>query len=132
MRDRGAIYLGLAVFLALVTFPMWYNPARGVTSRPPDLKLPANARQCVMPLDYMRGSHMQLLVNWRESVVRQGVRTFHAPDGKSYEMSLTKTCLEACHGDKTQFCDRCHTYAGVQGPYCWECHNNSRVLRAGK
>jgi len=132
MRDRVWIYSGLAVFLALITFPMWYNTARGKTSKPPDLKLPASAKQCVMPVSYMKSSHMELLAEWRETVVRRGVRTYHAPDGKSYEISLTNTCLKACHGDKTEFCDRCHLYAGVQGPYCWDCHNNTRAMRAAR
>lgn len=131
MRDKPWIYGGLAVFLALVTFPMWYNTARGVTARPPDLKLPAAAKQCVMPVSYMRSSHMEFLMAWREGL-RRGVRTFHAPDGASYDVSLTKTCLEQCHGPRAQFCDRCHTYTGVQGPYCWDCHNDARTMRAGR
>jgi hypothetical protein len=38
-------------------------------------------------------------------------------------MSLEDTCFK-CHSNTSQFCDSCHTYAGVQ-PYCWDCHNES-------
>ena len=29
MRDRGKILIGLAIFLALATFPIWYNQVSG-------------------------------------------------------------------------------------------------------
>ena len=87
----------------------------------PNLTLPVNQKQCVAPISYMRASHMQLLLQWRRDVVRRGDRKYVAFDGKVYDMSLTKTCL-GCH-NKEQFCGRCHTYAGVSGPYCWNCHN---------
>lgn len=122
MRDRPLILGGLGLFLALVTFPFWYNVASGKTSKGPDIKLPATARQCVAPVAYMKTSHMKLLTAWRDDVVRRGIRTFPAPDGKTYDISLTRTCLTECHTSKQEFCDRCHTYAGVQGPYCWDCH----------
>lgn len=132
MRDRPLILGGLGLFLALVTFPFWYNVARGKTARPPDIKLPAEARQCVAPAAYMKASHMELLSQWRDDVVRRQIRTYVAHDGKTYEISLTRTCLAQCHTGKEEFCDRCHTYAGVKGPYCWDCHVDAKqgVMRA--
>ena len=67
----------------------------------------------------MRADHMQLLVAWRDESVRQAQTTYVASDGKKYDISLTGTCLK-CHS-KEKFCDRCHSYAGVQ-PNCWSCH----------
>ena len=122
MRDRGIIYGAVAVFLGVFTFPAWYNAAAGRTAKPPDIRLPEVEKQCVAPVDYMQTSHMALLVSWREDVVRRNGRTFTAFNGKKYEMSLTKTCLSGCHTDKAQFCDRCHNYVGVKGPYCMDCH----------
>jgi hypothetical protein len=122
MRDQGIIYTGLAAFLALATFPIWYNLAARTSSTPPEVRLPAHEKQCVAPLDYMKKSHMALLINWREDVVRRNVRTFIAFNGKSYNMSLTGTCLSGCHTNKAEFCDRCHGYVGVKGPYCMDCH----------
>lgn len=120
MRDRAPILAGLALLLALVTWPAW----RGLASappRPPDLARPSGAARCVAPTEYMRASHMRLLAEWRDKVVRQGVRTYTTPDGRAVAMSLSRTCLGSCHTDKSKFCDRCHDYAGV-APTCWNCH----------
>jgi hypothetical protein len=73
-----------------------------------------------MPVEYMRTSHMDLLIDWRDRVVRENVRTWSAPDGRTHPIGLTGTCLR-CHASKAEFCDRCHTYAGV-APSCWDCH----------
>jgi hypothetical protein len=70
---------------------------------------------------------MKLLMDWRDKAVRGGIRDFTAPDGKHYNMSLTPTCLEQCHGAKADFCDRCHNYAAVSPP-CWNCHLDSKPL----
>ena len=122
MRDRSLIYGGLLIFLAIITFPFTYNLATGKTAASPELKLPEREKQCVAPVDYMRSSHMQLLMDWREKSVRENLRTYTAFDGRSYDISLTGTCLTQCHKTKAEFCDRCHTYEGVQGPYCMDCH----------
>jgi hypothetical protein len=132
MRDRGLIYSGLAVFLMLMTLPAWHNLAAGVTAKGPVLRLPVNEKQCVAPVEYMRTSHMKLLIDWRETVVRSESRGFTALNGQHYKMSLTPTCLEQCHGAKKDFCDRCHDYAAVSPP-CWSCHQDSQpLLRSAK
>ncbi len=130
MRDRPQIIMGLLIFVGLFTVPIWHGRAANTTTAAPEVRLPVAEKQCVAPLAYMRDSHMQLLIDWRQQVVRDNQRQFHAFNGKVYDKSLTRTCLEQCHGDKTQFCDRCHSYAGVSGPYCWDCHNNARRLTA--
>jgi hypothetical protein len=122
MRDRSLIYLGLLVFLAVVTFPITYNLASGKTASMPELRLPEQSTQCVEPTAFMKSSHMQLLVDWREKMVRENIRTYTATDGRTYTVSLTNTCLTECHASKADFCDRCHNYSGVQNPYCWDCH----------
>jgi hypothetical protein len=35
-----------------------------------------------------------------------------ASDNKTYDISLTGTCLK-CHPNKVEFCDRCHNYNAV-------------------
>ena len=120
MRDQGTIYFGLAIFLGLVTFPLWHNAGSGATSKGPEVKLLTTERQCVAPKVYMRNSHMDLLIDWRERL-RRGERTYTAADGKTYGINLTGTCLEQCHVSKEEFCDRCHSYAAA-APYCWDCH----------
>jgi hypothetical protein len=120
MSDRPLIIGGLVLFLGLVTFPVWYNVAAGTGARAPEVARPATEKACVAPRDYMRTSHMTLLVTWREDVVRRGDRGYVTYDGRHYEKNLTGTCL-TCHDDKAKFCDRCHDYAGVS-PTCTECH----------
>lgn len=121
MKDRTLIITGLIIFIALVAFPFWYN--MGKASPQPDLVLTAKAKAagaCVMPTAYMRANHMHLLDAWRNSVVRDAKRVFVNPQGKTFNISLTKTCLD-CHSNKAEFCDRCHDYASAS-PYCWDCH----------
>ena len=129
MRDRVLILGGLVIFLVLITMPIWWDSAARVTSKGPEPVLPANEKSCVAPTEYMRTSHMKLLIDWREQVVRNDVRTFTAFNGKTYKMSLTGTCM-GCHTDKSQFCDRCHDYAGVS-VYCWDCHIDPKLARKG-
>ena len=127
MRDRPLILAGLLVFLVLVTTPFWYDRAAGMTAKGPEPKLPVAERRCVEATAYMRASHMDLLVSWRDRVVRQGETTYVASDGHRYTMSLTKTCLD-CHKSKAEFCDRCHNYAAVSLP-CWDCHVDPTLAR---
>ncbi len=131
MRDRFVIIAALVVFLGVITTPVWYARAAGETARAPEIKLPPNEKACVMPVAYMRTSHMDLLMTWRDDVVRLNRRTWTAPDGKAYTIGLTATCLR-CHTNKAEFCDRCHNYASVT-PYCWDCHvDPASVNRSGQ
>ena len=124
LYDRGKIIAGIVVFLIAATIPFWYG--RGKAVSPPDLKLDTPViqqlqdKRCVEATSFMRSNHMKLLTTWRDSVVREGHRSYRATDGKVYNASLTGTCLE-CHRNKGQFCDRCHDYAGSK-PACWNCH----------
>ena len=120
MRDKARVYIGLVVFLALITFPIWYNMVSGEESQPPEIVLPADETQCVADTDYMRTEHMQLLMDWRDEVVRDKQRIHTTADGRRFDKSLTRTCM-SCHADKAEFCDKCHDYVGVT-PFCWDCH----------
>jgi len=124
MNDKAKIAAGLAVFLGIVLLPVWYNLASGKAGGAPEIivktrNMPGK-NQCVMAADYMRASHMTLLNDWRETVVRTGDRRFVSSDGRHFQRSLTNTCLD-CHSNKQEFCDRCHDYAASQ-PDCWNCH----------
>lgn len=120
MRDRGVIVGGLILFLALFTFPVWYNLAAGTTPKAPEIRVPSEGKDPFGTAEFMRASHMRLLMSWRDEVVRQGERTVVGLDGKTYARSLTRTCL-GCHTSKAEFCDRCHDYARVTLT-CWQCH----------
>jgi hypothetical protein len=121
MYNKTAVITGLVIFAVLVTFPFWY--ARGKAAPAPEVKLTPKAKaakECVRSTEYMKAEHMQLLDLWRDTAVRDAKRIYVNPDGKSYNMSLSNTCLD-CHSNKTEFCDACHNYASV-APYCWDCH----------
>jgi hypothetical protein len=128
MYNADKIIPGLIIFLGLITFPLWYN--MGKAAPPPEIKIDTPAiqqmavKQCILPKAEMRTGHMQMLNDWRTDVVRNGLRVYVAADGKEYNMSLQNECMK-CHSNKSQFCDQCHVYAGLQlgsVPYCWTCH----------
>jgi hypothetical protein len=120
MQDAGKIIAGAVIFLGLVTSPLWYGMATGKSRYVPDPKIVTQEKQCVEPKQVMRDRHMDIVYSWRDKVVREGKTTYVSSDGRSFEMSLTRTCLR-CHTNKAEFCDKCHDYAGVK-PYCWDCH----------
>ena len=122
MYDAGKIVAGRAIFVILATSPLWYNALSAAPPDRPELQLPTNgSTECVESVEYMRANHMDLLDVWRDTVVREDVRTYTSElTGKTFNMSLSDTCLD-CHATKQQFCDACHTYSAVT-PYCWDCH----------
>lgn len=124
MYGSGKVITGLVIFLGLLAFPFWYNvgkpaarPAVGLDT--PTIRQLAE-KECVADTQYMRTSHMELLNEWRNRVVRGGEKIYVTDRGKQYEMSLQNTCLK-CHSNQKQFCDRCHDSLGVK-PDCWGCH----------
>jgi hypothetical protein len=122
MYDAGKIIVGLVVFVVLATSPLWFNALTEATPEAPKLTLPTNgSTECVEATVYMRASHMDLLNQWRDEVVRTGQRNYvSGSSGKVFDMSLSRTCMD-CHSNKAEFCDACHTFMAVS-PYCWTCH----------
>lgn len=125
MYDKGKVITGLVIFFIVFTFPFWINLGKAAKAPDPKLDTPKieslAVKACVRDTAYMKTSHMQLLDDWRNAVVREGYRTVAGYEGhKRYEMSLQNTCME-CHSNKAEFCDQCHNYASVS-PYCWDCH----------
>jgi hypothetical protein len=115
---------GILIGVIILTFPLWL--ARGKAVATPDIKFDTPViqklavKQCVLPKELMRTSHMVVLNDWRDAAVRNNTRVFTGMDGKKYDINLQNTCME-CHSNKTHFCDQCHNYLGVN-PYCWKCH----------
>ena len=118
MYDGKLIIPGLIVFVALMTFPIWKN--MGNAGPVPKPEKPQGVTKCVEPVKFMRTSHMKVLDDWRDEMLREGDRAPIEVDGVKYEKSLMNGCLK-CHTDKKKFCDECHTYASVK-TYCWDCH----------
>ena len=123
MRDIGKIGFVFVLVLGFVALPFLLNYGKSTPLPEPDLNTPVinqmEKKQCVLPAEKMKTGHMQLLDDWRDSVVRGGDRYFEF-NGELHEKSLQNTCMN-CHSNKTQFCDRCHSYTNAK-PYCWDCH----------
>jgi hypothetical protein len=118
MYDGKLIIPGLIVFVALMTFPIWKN--MGNAGPVPKLEKPKGVTRCVESAQFMRTSHMKVLDDWRDEVLREGDRVPIELEGVKYDKSLMNGCMK-CHTEKKKFCDECHTYASVK-PYCWDCH----------
>ena len=128
MYNSRNIIIGLVIFVLAVTSPFLLNI--GKENLPPVLNLDTpvinqlHEKQCVESAEFMRTNHPQLLIDWRDQVVREGQTIYVSNAGIEYEMGLETNCLQ-CHSNKSQFCDSCHTYADVD-PYCWDCHNDTK------
>jgi len=124
LYDREKVLIGLAIFVAVISFPFWFNMGKAAPA--PELKLSNKAKaakQCIAPTPYMRAEHMAILDLWRDTVVRDAKRVYSDNNGRQFNMSLSTgedSCM-GCHVTKADFCDKCHNYASVR-PYCWDCH----------
>jgi len=129
LYDGGKIFIGILVFVAFATFPFYFNFGTVNAKPEPKTDTPAiqewekqyGKKECVESKEFMRTEHMQLLNNWRDTVVRQDNRGYlSSANHKRFNMSLQNGCMN-CHSNKKKFCDECHTYMSVK-PYCWDCH----------
>jgi hypothetical protein len=120
MYNKGTIIAGLIIFVVLVTSPIWYNGLQAGPLPPKPELPPGGEQQCVRPAKEMRDTHMSLLNEWRDDVLRDGERVSITVDGKEYRKGLQMACMQ-CHTNKAKFCDSCHEYTSVK-PYCWDCH----------
>jgi len=118
------VYIGIAVFLVIVTYPFWSVSGKALKKPEPKLDTPEIQKlvekKCVEPKEFIKREHMKLLNEWRDAALREGKRVYVNSEGKTFTISLQNTCMK-CHSNKKKFCDECHTYAGVT-PYCWDCH----------
>lgn len=138
IHNGGAILTGLAVFVILALFPIWYNALSEQSSAATALEglreMTGDAK-CLEDAQFMRANHMTLLNEWRDLVVRENER-FYTKDGERIERSLTNTCRQ-CHVNTAKMleaqtaikgqamhCNVCHEYVGVE-IYCWDCHNDA-------
>lgn len=142
MHKGGKIIVSLIIFLAVLSFPYFYNMGKANAGPDVNLNTPAiqqlTDKQCVESPEFMKANHMQLLNQWREASVRNGQSVYINSQGKSFEISLQDTCLN-CHSTEVekaaktegmsnpalnaspQFCASCHDYSAVK-PLCWSCH----------
>lgn len=120
MYNKGTILSGLVIFVLFVTSPFWFNAFSTASTVPKPELPPGGEKVCVESAAEMRASHMQMLNEWRDDVLRNGNRVAVNVGGKEYRKGLQTTCMQ-CHTNKEKFCDSCHTYTSVK-PSCWTCH----------
>lgn len=118
MYDGGKIIAGLIIFVGLMLFAVFNN--LGSKIEEPKLQKPVGYKECVRPLEEMKESHMVILNEWRDEVIREGKREMVEAGGQMFEKSLQNGCMH-CHTSKEKLCDVCHQFASVY-PYCWDCH----------
>jgi len=137
--NGGPIFIGIVVFLAVALFPFYSNVGKVNAKPEPKTDTPAileyeklnGKKECVESKEWMRGEHMQLLNQWRDSVVRDDNRGYVSTSNhKRFNMSLQNGCMH-CHSNKKKFCDECHNYLSVK-PYCWDCHIQPVEKEEGK
>jgi len=137
--NGGPIFIGIVVFLAVALFPFYSNVGKVNAKPEPKTDTPAileyeklnGKKECVESKEWMRGEHMQLLNQWRDSVVRDDNRGYvSTASHKRFNMSLQNGCMQ-CHSNKKKFCDECHNYLSVK-PYCWDCHIQPVEKEEGK
>jgi hypothetical protein len=119
MYNKATIIPGLIIFVLILTSPIWFNGLKAGDLPKPEPTVGVG-KQCVLPVQEMRDTHMQLLNQWRDEVLRDDDRSTVVVNGKKYQKGLQMTCMQ-CHTNKEKFCDTCHEYASVK-PYCWDCH----------
>src|SRR4030042_1990949 len=90
MYNARIIIIMAVAFLALVTFPFWYNFIKTTGKTPPVLEIPIGQKECVMPVGYMKENHMTLLNKWRDEVVRDGDRSPGTDNKVKYAKSLSQ------------------------------------------
>ena len=121
MIDGGRIVGGIAILLVSAAVPIWVVSVHGATQT--GVFAAGRGSRCIEPRARMRREHPQLLATWRQLAVRTGVRQYQTQDGLRVRISLVGSCL-GCHGNATEFCDRCHATVAVSLD-CWGCHATS-------
>ena len=121
MIDGGRIVGGIAVSFVLAAVPIWVGSVPAATKT--EAIAPRKGSRCIEPGPRMRREHPRLLATWRQLAVRGGVRQYQTQDGLHVPISLVGSCL-GCHGNATEFCDRCHATVAVS-LNCWGCHPTS-------
>jgi hypothetical protein len=128
-KTKGAL---LALFVCLAAGAGWaVSQERGAPAGrvPKPAIAHAKGDKCVEPVEFMRRSHMEVLLHQRDRTMHEGVRT------KSHSL---KGCVE-CHAspttgsvaaEKGDFCQSCHSYAAVKID-CFECHASKPQAVAG-
>ncbi len=113
----AAVIIVLPIGFSLV----WAVAAPSAGGAEPFLVMPEGEEECVEEVTYMRFQHMDLLLDLRDEVVREGSHRQVVLDGQVRQITLDG-CWD-CHTDRTQFCNRCHDSVNLN-LNCFKCHHD--------
>jgi hypothetical protein len=128
MYDSGKIILGLAVFVLLITFPIWHNNLIGTGGAAPvknselpeamfqSISFPNGARHSLTTQE-MRATHMDML----KDIHGNAAAKMAGQKDKMPNMQCLM-CHVGSNEQPLQFCDSCHNSVSVKVPDCWACH----------
>jgi len=110
-KYKGAVTV--VILLLVVFLPIGYYLVRDVFPQDSEvfLEKPDQYDECIEDTEYMRFHHMDLLKEWREQSVREGIRGEH-----------TLSDCRDCHTDRSRFCNQCHEIVNLYLD-CFGCHN---------
>ena len=118
MLNKNKNAITAAALAVIILSPLGYYAVLNAFPQPiqPFLEKPdPKYKECVRDAAYMRFKHMDLLLQIREEVVREG---------KKGEIGLetgSKNCRE-CHTNRERFCNQCHNIVNLY-PDCFDCHD---------
>ena len=125
--------LCLLVLLVLgLTVHGWAAPARAAEPSPQALAAAAARGPCLASKDVMRRTHMDLLKDERDRVVRLGLRQ----PGRTLEQCVSCHVTPGADGrpvtiaDDSHFCAACHRQAAVSID-CFSCHRSTPDDKVG-
>jgi hypothetical protein len=88
MYNKSLVLTIIVVVLLIVVTPfLYWRVSPGALLPPKPEPPPGGEKRCVESTDFMRKHHVDLLEEWRQSVVREGHVKYVASDGKEYDES---------------------------------------------
>lgn len=118
MYKGGRIIASLIIFVAVLSFPFFYNMGKANAGPEVDPQQLAYL-QSIEPALNMTASHPQLFNQWRDQLVRDGKTVYINSEGKKIDINIEKL---AASGPSGQFCVSCHEYTAVKIT-CTSCHS---------
>lgn len=109
------------ILLPIAFSVVWAVASPGDEGAQPFLVMPEREEACIEDTAYMRFQHMDLLLDLRDEVVREGSHMQVVVDGQVRQVTLDG-CWD-CHTDRTQFCNRCHDSVNLN-LNCFKCHHD--------
>jgi len=113
----AAVVILLPIGFSLV----WAVASPGAQIEQPFLQMPEGEEECVEDVAYMRFQHMDLLLEIRDGVVREGTKGQIVRNGTERTITLDG-CWE-CHTDRETFCNKCHDSVNLS-LNCFRCHHD--------